>query len=144
MALGLKYSGSGDEKVKHLMLKYIQEILEVKTIGNSFVSDKSHRGQLDPYNYFNILCVCVLSLSITMAGTADMDCLKQVRTIRRQVEDKMSLQYGFNMAIHMAIGFLSLGRGAYTFGREDLHIAALLISIYPQFPTFPDDNKYHL
>jgi len=48
------------------------------------------------------------------------------------------------MAIHMAIGFLSLGRGAYTFGREDLHISALLISIYPHFPSHPDDNKYHL
>lgn len=144
MALGLKYSGTGDENVKKLILKYTKSILDVKTITNCFVSDKSHRGQLDPYNYFNILCVCILSLSIVMAGTADIDCLKQARIIRKALEDKMNLQYGFNMAIHMAIGFLSLGRGAYTFGREDLHIAALLISIYPQFPSQPDDNKYHL
>lgn len=144
MALGLKYSGTGNEKVKELILRYTQAILKVKTISNTFVADKAQRGQLDIYNYFNILCVCILSLSIVMAGTADIDCLKQARIIRKNLEDKINLQYGFNMAIHMAIGFLSLGRGAYTFGREDLHIAALLISIYPQFPNNPDDNKYHL
>jgi len=76
MALGLKYSGTGDEKVKLLILKYIALVFKVKTITSNFVSDKSQQGQLDLYNYFNILCVCTLSLSIVMAGTSDVECLK--------------------------------------------------------------------
>lgn len=48
------------------------------------------------------------------------------------------------MAINMAIGFLTLGLGNYSFNRDDMSIAALLISIYPYFPNSPSDNKYHL
>ena len=48
------------------------------------------------------------------------------------------------MALNMAIGFIFLGYGNYTFNRENLSIAALLISIFPQFPNSPTDNKWHL
>lgn len=144
MALGLKYCGTGNEVVKSLILSYLKEIQKVQTINNSFVCDPHHKGKVDLYNYFNVLSVCVLSLSLVMAGTADIDCLKAARIVRKLLEQKMKMHYGFNMAIHMAIGFLSLGKGGYTFGREDLHIASLLISIYPHFPTNPDDNRYHL
>lgn len=86
----------------------------------------------------------MISASIVMAGTADIDCLKKARIIRKHLQFKDIESYGFNMAIHMAIGFLSLGKGGYTFGREDIHIAALFISIFPHFPVEPNDNKYHL
>lgn len=144
MALALKFSGTGNENVKRLILSYLKQIQKVETINNSFVCDPSHKGKIDIYNYFNVLSVCILSLSLVMAGTADIDCLKAARIVRKLLEQKMKMHYGFNMAIHMAIGFLSLGKGGYTFGREDLHIAALLISIYPHFPINPDDNRYHL
>lgn len=144
MALALKFSGSGNEKVKSLILSYLKKIQKVHTISNNFVCDPSHKGKIDIYNYFNVLCVCMLSLSLVMAGTADIECLKAARIIRKLLEQKMKMHYGFNMAVHMAVGFLSLGKGGYTFGREDLHIAALLLSVYPHFPTNPDDNRYHL
>lgn len=48
------------------------------------------------------------------------------------------------MAVNMAIGFLCLGYGNYSFNRSDMSIAALLISIYPYFPNGPSDNKWHL
>lgn len=44
----------------------------------------------------------------------------------------------------MAIGFLCLGNGSYSFSQSNLSIAALLISIYPNFPNLPNNNKYHL
>lgn len=44
----------------------------------------------------------------------------------------------------MAIGFIFLGYGNYTFNREDMSIAALLISVFPQYPNAPSDNKWHL
>ena len=55
--------------------------------------------------------------------------------IRKILEVEM--HYGFNMAIHMAIGFLFLGSGKYTFSTNNLSIAALLIALYPWFPEFP-------
>jgi len=39
------------------------------------------------------------------------------------------------MAVNMAIGFILLGYGNYTFNTNDMSIAALLISIFPQFPN---------
>jgi anaphase-promoting complex subunit 1 len=48
------------------------------------------------------------------------------------------------MAINMTLGFLTLGLGSYSFTRTPMSIAALLISIYPNFPTHTNDNKYHL
>ena len=48
------------------------------------------------------------------------------------------------MAVHMAIGFLCMAKGNYSFNRSDLSIATLLISIYPHFPNHPNDNKCHL
>ena len=54
------------------------------------------------------------------------------------------MSYGYNMAIHMSIGFLFLGSGAYTFSRSERAIAALLISTYPIQPTSASDNRYHL
>ena len=54
------------------------------------------------------------------------------------------MNYGFNMAINMAMGFLFLGSGAYTFSRSNKAIAALLIATYPIFPKAPSDNRFHL
>lgn len=54
------------------------------------------------------------------------------------------MNYGFTMAIHMAIGFLFLGSGKYTFSTSNLSIASLLIALYPRFPDSPQDNRYHL
>lgn len=54
------------------------------------------------------------------------------------------MNYGFNMAINMSLGFLFLGSGAFTFSRSNLAIASLICSLYPVFPTNPSDNRYHL
>lgn len=54
------------------------------------------------------------------------------------------MHYGYNMAINMAIGFLFLGSGAYTFSRSEPAIAALLISTYPILPSSAADNRFHL
>ncbi len=48
------------------------------------------------------------------------------------------------MAVNMAIGFLFLGYGNYTFNQENMSIAALLIAVFPQYPNSPTDNKWHL
>ena len=79
-----------------------------------------------------------------MAGTCDIECLKIFRVIRKKFQDSKVYHYGFSMAINMAFGFLFLGYGNYTFNRSDMSIAALLISVFPQFPNSPSDNRWHL
>lgn len=44
----------------------------------------------------------------------------------------------------MAIGFLFLGGGLRTFGTNNGAVAALLIALYPRFPTTPNDHRCHL
>jgi len=81
-------------------------------------------------------------MSIIMAGTGDVECFRTLRVLRKRFEHDM--HYGYNMAIHMSLGFLFLGSGAFTFSRSDLAIASLLCSLYPIFPSNPSDNRYHL
>ena len=88
------------------------------------------------------LCVAAFAMSMVMAGTGDVECCRVLRVLRKRFEHEM--HYGLNMAIHMSIGFLFLGSGAFTFSRNDLAIAALLCSLYPVFPSHPNDNRYHL
>lgn len=88
------------------------------------------------------LCVSAFAMSIVMAGTGDIECFRVLRVLRKRFENDM--HYGFNMAIHMSLGFLFLGSGAFTFSRNNLAIAVLLCSLYPVFPQNPADNRYHL
>lgn len=77
-----------------------------------------------------------------MAGTGDLECFRALRVLRKRFENEM--HYGYNMAIHMSLGFLFLGTGAFTFSRTDLAIASLLCALYPMFPSNPNDNRHHL
>lgn len=77
-----------------------------------------------------------------MAGTGDEECFRMLRVLRKRFESDM--HYGFNMALNMALGFLFLGSGGYTFSQSNLSCAALLCALYPHFPQSPSDNRYHL
>ena len=78
-----------------------------------------------------------------MAGTCDVEAFRQLRILRKRLEGG-EMHYGYNLAINMAIGFLFLGSGAYTFSRSERAIAALVIATYPILPSSPSDNRYHL
>ena len=77
-----------------------------------------------------------------MAGTGDIECFRALRVLRKRFAN--DIQYGYNMAVHMSLGFLFLGSGAFTFSRNDFAIASLLCSLYPIFPQNPSDNRFHL
>jgi anaphase-promoting complex subunit 1 len=84
-----------------------------------------------------------LALSIVMAGTGDQNCFKTLRIVRKRLDSNEN-NFGHQMAINMALGFLFLGSGAYTLGRSKFQIAALMCSLYPVFPKEANDNRYHL
>ena len=144
IAMAMKYAGSGDLKAKNLIIDEIKKLRKLKTIKTDFSSDRATKNKVELYNLFHLFSVHCLSLSIIMAGTLDADCLKIIRVIRKRLQFQLHSHYGFNMAINMAIGFLGLGSGGYTFGKSEMDIASLLISIYPHFPLEINDNQYHL
>lgn len=144
MALGIKYAGTGDQKVRQVILGEIKQLQEMKVIGAEFINDPFYKNYLLQYNQHKLLSVHLLSLSLVMSGTCDLDCINLCKSAQKKVALSATGAYGFNMAVNMALGFLSLGLGAYTFSRSPMSIAALLISTFPHFPSSTNDNKYHL
>lgn len=87
----------------------------------------------------------------------------RLRSLRRCSVGESSVLYGFHSAIHMAIGFLFLAGGRYTAKRkhclsfstnyfsvlrhslatDNASIAALVVALFPRFPSAPNDNRYY-
>lgn len=84
---------------------------KMKIIKSELINDINNKSAIDQYTLFTLLSTSVLALSLVNAGTSDIPSLKITRVIRKRFQDSGVFHYGFNMAINMAIGFLSLGRG---------------------------------
>ena len=140
--MGLVYAGTGDEQVKHAIhakLKLLQSIRDNKMkfrTNRTVMLDTTIRPLVDT-------CVSTVacSLSIVMAGSGDVMCLRTFRELRWKVDD---VTFGTHMALSMAIGMLFLSGGNASLKRDPLSIACLLLSICPRFPARTVDNQYHL
>merc|ERR1719271_1869582 len=75
---------------------------------------------------------------MVMAGTGDLAALRILRSLRMRGD--LETSYG----VHMAIGFVFLGGGKYTFDQDNLSIACLLMTAFPRFPITLTDNRCHL
>jgi anaphase-promoting complex subunit 1 len=89
--------------------------------------------------------VAALCLAMVMAGTGNLRVLRVLRKLHLRLDPSPGgLAYGNHMAMSMAVGFLFLGAGARTFSTNNEAVAALLISVFPRFPTATSDNRCHL
>ncbi|KAK4141020.1 uncharacterized protein C8A04DRAFT_31456 [Dichotomopilus funicola] len=136
-ALGLRFAGSANVRVRDLLVHYLDEFMRI--------------GQIPVANYDNELarnnaCMCVdvlaLSCATVMAGTGDITVLRRLRALHGR--DDTTTSYGSHLAAHLAIGALFLGSGTATFGTSNLAIASLLVAFYPLFPATVQDNRSHL
>ncbi|KAG8651462.1 hypothetical protein MANES_07G131200v8 [Manihot esculenta] len=147
ISLGLKFAGTKDGNVQELLYEYavyfLNEIKPVSTTGgNTFPKGLSRyvdRGTLEI-----CLHLIVLSLSVVMAGSGHLQTFRLLRFLRNRNSADGHANYGIQMAISLAIGFLFLGGGMRTFSTSNSSIAALLITLYPRLPTGPNDNRCHL
>lgn len=142
LSLGFKYLGTGSADVAKLIIEEILTAREMKTqsIGGQMEVTDTNKNYIEKHSLLTVLCVGCLSLGLIMAGTGDVESFRVMKRIRKKVEG----EYGFSMAIHMAIGFLFLGNCHYSFSSNDFSIAAILAAVYPKFPTTPSDNRHHL
>lgn len=132
-AIGLKFAGSLLKKPYLLLLEYLDYLVNLK----KFINDDATSNILE-----SCLTTIACSLSFIMAGSGDLKLLQIFRKLRQRVHN--DLTYGNYMATHMAIGMLFLSGGKYSLSTDNMAIASLLISFYPQFPSFTSDNRYHL
>lgn len=151
-SIGFKYAGTGSPDAKRLIIdqiEYFRKKLKVvpgtQPSGGPILTNTTHetKNQVDKATVDTCLCVLAFALGLVMAGTCDIEAFRELRVLRKRLEGG-DMHYGYNMAINMAIGFLFLGSGAYTFSRSERAIAALLISTYPILPSSAADNRFHL
>ncbi|KAG0481181.1 hypothetical protein HPP92_012039 [Vanilla planifolia] len=147
ISIGLKYAGTRNSDAQELLYNYSVYFLnEIKHVASSSKNDLPQgllqhvdRGTLEISMH-----LVVLSLSVVMAGSGHLQTLRLLRYLRSRSSVDGHMNYGMQMTISMAIGFLFLGGGVRTFSTRDSAIAALLITLYPRLPTGPNDNRCHL
>lgn len=144
VAMAMKYAGTGDARATSLIKDHIEKLLKMKLQKFELANDPMNKNCIDQYTLFTLLSTSILALSIVVAGTCNKDCVRLAKVIRKRIQAAQIFHYGFNMAINMALGFICLGYGNYSFSRTNMSIASLLIAIYPIFPCTPSDNKWHL
>ncbi|XP_045597695.1 anaphase-promoting complex subunit 1 isoform X2 [Procambarus clarkii] len=137
MVIGLKFAGSSNSEAFQILWKYTRMFTNFTKRSVAELAGKS--------TIETCLNVILLSLSMVMAGTGDLDVLRIIRYLRSRVGPSNStVGYGSHLTIHMALGFLFLGGGRFSLGTSNMAIAALLIACFPKFPTHSNDNRYHL
>ncbi|GMN41281.1 hypothetical protein TIFTF001_010497 [Ficus carica] len=146
ISLGLRFAGTNDGNAQELLYSYalyfLKEIKPVSATSGTFPRGLSHyvdRGTLEM-----CLHLIVLSLSVVMAGSGHLQTFRLLRFLRSRNSADGHTNYGVQMAVSLAIGFLFLGGGMRTFSTGNGSIAALLITLYPRLPTGPNDNRCHL
>ncbi|XP_043478595.1 anaphase-promoting complex subunit 1 [Leptopilina heterotoma] len=137
MALGLKYAGTANDTAFKTLQSYADLFISL-----------SHKPIAELAGKFTIetcLNVVILASSVVMAGTGNLEVMRMCRYIRTRVGPTNNVvTYGSHLSTHMALGFLFLGGGRYTLSNSPSAVAALIIALFPKFPTHSNDNRYHL
>lgn len=93
------------------------------------------------------LNLITISLSMVMAGTGEITCLKRLRYAYGMYANTMyhpSFKYGIHVATHQALGLLFLGGGRFTLGTSDAAIACMVTAFFPRTHNVSYDNKSYL
>ncbi|KAL1433675.1 hypothetical protein MTO96_012215 [Rhipicephalus appendiculatus] len=137
LCVGLKFAGSANYEAFDILRHYTMYFLDLQ---KQAVAEQAGRNTLE-----TCLLVTVLSLSLVMAGTGDLEVMRICRHLRlRSTHASSHVLYGSYLATHMALGFLFLGGTELTLSTRPMAIAALLCSLFPCFPIHSSDNRYHL
>uniref|UniRef100_A0A182MRE7 Uncharacterized protein n=1 Tax=Anopheles culicifacies TaxID=139723 RepID=A0A182MRE7_9DIPT len=145
IAIGLRFAGTADETAVQTLDHYLLYFIEHGNRLHKYSQETPSKfaRSVGRQMVENCTMVLLLSLSLVLAGTGDLRVLRAVRMLRSRI-GVLQVTYGSHMAIHMALGFLFLGGGRFTLSRSPTAIAALVCTIFPKFPTYSNDNRYHL
>ncbi|XP_014288938.1 anaphase-promoting complex subunit 1 [Halyomorpha halys] len=136
MALGLRFAGSANNEAYVTLMHYVKLFVTVST---KSLAELPGRPTIE-----SCICVCLLSLSMVMAGTGDLGVLRLCRHLGGRTGSNPAVTYGSHLAVHMSLGLLFLGGGLATLSTTPEAVAAMLCAFFPRFPTHSNDNRYHL
>ncbi|KAK4436500.1 Anaphase-promoting complex subunit [Sesamum alatum] len=147
ISLGLRFAGTRDGNAQELLYKYAVYFLnEIKPVcvSNGIGLPKGLSAYVDRGTLETCLHLIVLSLCLVMAGSGHLQTFRFLKFLRNRNSADGHAYFGTQMAVSLAIGFLFLGGGMWTFSTSNSSVAALLITLYPRLPTGPNDNRCHL
>ncbi|KAF5353340.1 hypothetical protein D9756_008086 [Leucocoprinus leucothites] len=140
--IGLKYAGTARQEAYLLIVRYFDLFTRLAyTSGPAFDLRIKRSAVRDGLNLISI------SLSMVMAGTGEISCLRRLRYaygIYQQSGYHHGFKYGAHISTHMALGLLFLGAGRFTLGTSDAAIACLVTAFFPRFHSVSSDNKSYL
>ncbi|GAA0138654.1 hypothetical protein LIER_00357 [Lithospermum erythrorhizon] len=147
ISLGLRFAGTRDGNSQELLHKYAVYFLnEIKpvTVTSGQGLPKGLAKHVDRGTLETCLHFIVLSLCVVMAGSGHLKTFKLLKFLRTRNTADGHANYGTQMVVSLAVGFLFLGGGTRTFSTDSSSVAALLITLYPRLPSGPNDNRCHL
>lgn len=144
LALGLRFCGTADATAKDVL---IARLLGFRDAPRSdahvaLMASRPTPDDIDAITLETCQSTVAFALGMVMAGTGDLEALRALRSLRKK--SSLETGYGVHMATHMAIGWLCLGGGRYSFDQKPLSIAALLMAAFPRLPMGLVDNRCHL
>eukprot|EP00931_Biecheleriopsis_adriatica_P048438 TRINITY_DN27985_c0_g1_i1.p1 TRINITY_DN27985_c0_g1~~TRINITY_DN27985_c0_g1_i1.p1 ORF type:complete len:2002 (+),score=397.11 TRINITY_DN27985_c0_g1_i1:758-6007(+) len=145
LALGLRFAGTSNQAAKQVLVARLTAFRDARRSDAhpALMASRPTPGMdLDRCTLETCQSTTALALGMVMAGTGDLTALRSLRSLRKKAA--LETSYGVHMATHMAIGWVCLGGGGYTFDQEPLSIAALLMAAFPRLPTSLTDNRCHL
>ncbi|GJP44122.1 hypothetical protein CLOM_g3524 [Closterium sp. NIES-68] len=154
----LRYAGSANSDAEKLLRSYallfffLRERRPLPAPSGPFASAlQQWLPLLDSRTLDTAVNTAVLSLSLVMAGTGHLPSLRLLRFFHRRTAAaadaaavNAATTYGSHMAVSLALGFLSLGACQATFSTAPSAVAALLLALFPHFPSSPSDHRCHL
>ncbi|KAG6820526.1 hypothetical protein H0H93_015697 [Arthromyces matolae] len=156
--VALKYAGTAREAAYMMIIRYFDLFTRLVYSAGWFPSSFSmvcllqfpgphfdHKIKRSAYR--DGLNLISISLSMVMAGTGEITCLRRLRYAFGMYQQSMYTQqskYGVHVATHMAIGLLFLGGGRFTLGTSDAAIASMVAAFFPRTHTLSSDNKSYL
>ncbi|KPV72071.1 uncharacterized protein RHOBADRAFT_1384, partial [Rhodotorula graminis WP1] len=136
-AIGFKYAGTAAAEAHATLIFFLDRLTRT-----SFLKSATVQGKIKRHALRSSLGVVAVALSMVMAGTGELNVLRRLRVAHGMFSEGVT--YGSHLATHMALGLLFLGQGKHTLGNSDAAIAALLLALYPAFPSSPTENRAHL
>ncbi|KDR78406.1 hypothetical protein GALMADRAFT_224779 [Galerina marginata CBS 339.88] len=140
--VGLKYAGTARQEAYQMIVKHFDNFSRMAYgTGPAFDHKIKRSAVRDGLNLISI------SLSMVMAGTGEITCLRRLRYAYGMSQQMMyhhGFKYGVHVATHMSLGLLFLGGGRYTLGTSDAAIASMVAAFFPRFNHVSSDNRSFL
>ena len=100
LALGLRFAGTANQPAFDVCNTELEKMRRIKVAHHrkgfsNIVYTDQNKSEIDKETVEKCVCIIALSMSLIMAGTGNIECLKQLRVIRKHLEQEREMHYGY-------------------------------------------------